>query len=132
MIPYRYNTPAVIGIAILFVCALGYGLFEARTIVYGPNIILAAEKATVSERIVLVQGQAERITELRINGRVVSVTEDGIFGENIALTEGYNRILIAATDKFGRTEEKVLELVYQPLTHGVDATLLERARTGVE
>lgn len=122
----------MIGVAILFLCIIGYALFEARNIVYGPNIILTTETTEVTERVVLIQGKAERIAELRINGRTIPVTESGVFEEPIVLTQGYNRIMVTATDKFGRTEEKVLELIYQPTTQGIDITPLDTPRPGVE
>ncbi len=122
----------MIGVAILFLCIIGYALFEARNIVYGPNIILTTETTEVTERVVLIQGKAERIAELRINGRTIPVTESGAFEEPVVLTQGYNRIMVTATDKFGRTEEKVLELIYQPTTQGIDITPLDTPRPGVE
>jgi hypothetical protein len=40
--------------------------------------------------------------------------ESGAFDERVLVSPGYNLITIAAEDKFGRMEEKKIEIVYQP------------------
>jgi hypothetical protein len=46
----------------------------------------------------------------------VPVTEAGGFDIPFALSPGFNRVVLDATDKYGHATEKVLEIVYTPAT----------------
>lgn len=94
---------------------LGYAYFEGKNVIRGPEIIInTPEETFVSpEQKVAIQGLAERIVELRLNGRPVSVTEAGAFYEEILLAPGYNELTFTARDKAGREAVKKLQVVYE-------------------
>jgi hypothetical protein len=116
MIPFRANRLTVIALVVFFLAIIGYAYFEARNVIRGPSIALAAttENITVHESLVLVRGTATNINELRMNGRIIPTTEAGAFEEAHLLAAGYNKIVLSATDKIGRSATKTLELVYEP------------------
>ena len=58
------------------------------------------------------KARAERITELKLNGKPISVTENGDFEEPYLLAEGSNHLILEARDARGRTTQKMLEIVY--------------------
>ena len=91
---------------------MGYGYYEARAMLYGPRISVPSEIIIVHEPFTVIQGKAEHISELRLNGTPISVTEDGIFEEPYLLTPGENRIVLDATDRFGRTRQESIEVIY--------------------
>lgn len=68
----------------------------------------------VSEPFITIEGAAERINSLTMNGKEITVTEDGVFTERYVLTPGYNRITLAAKDRYGKTTERSIEIVYTP------------------
>ena len=112
MLPYRYNKLTVGLVGLLFIAALGYSYFEGRHLLQGPMIALdtTEETLTVTEPYLRIQGTAERIVELQLNGRPVSVTEAGVFSEDIVLAPGYNRVRFTARDRTGRETVKDLEI----------------------
>lgn len=116
MLPYHHNRLTVIALAVFFLCVIGYAIFEARTIVAGPQIELDTPEnfISVTERLVIITGSAQNITEIRLNGNPITVTEAGVFEEPILLTPGYNKIVLTAEDKLGRETEKTIEIVYEP------------------
>lgn len=124
MIPFRTNRVAMVALLIFFVAVLGYAYFEARNVIHGPAISLSAPDTSVvvHEPLVLVRGTATNITELRMNGRIIPTTEAGAFEEAHLLADGYNNIVLTATDKIGRTTTKHIELVYVPETNPPEAT----------
>jgi len=67
----------------------------------------------VSEPLITISGQARRIASLALNGMEISVTEEGGFSEKYVLTPGYNRLILNARDKYGKTTERVVEIVYK-------------------
>ncbi|RJQ34789.1 hypothetical protein C4568_01945 [Candidatus Parcubacteria bacterium] len=112
MLPYRDSRLTVVLLGVFFLIAILYALFEARGQLMGPTITVDTRVATVDEPLLLIEGHAERISSLTMNGKEIPVTEDGLFREPYLLAPGYNRILLKATDSYGRSAERVLELVY--------------------
>ncbi len=114
MLPYRDGRITRIVLALFFILVVGYAYYEARGVLYGPNIEIASEVTEVSDPYIEIQGKAERISDLSMNGRPISVTEDGAFNEPYLLAPGLNRIMLDATDRYGRTAQEIVEVVYSP------------------
>ncbi|MDO8514630.1 MAG: hypothetical protein Q7S50_03745 [bacterium] len=116
MLPYRDSRLTYIALGIFFLIVLGYAYFEARGLLYGPSITIPSEVTEVHDPLVTIKGKADRISALSMNGKTISVTEDGVFEEQYLLAVGYNRIVLEAQDKYGRHRSKVIEVVYTPST----------------
>src|SRR3989344_2205681 len=114
MLPYRDSRLTVVLLGIFFLVAISYALFEARGQLMGPTIIVDTRVGSVDDPLILIEGHAERISSLMMNGREIPVTEDGLFREPYLIAAGYNRILLTAKDSYGRSAERVLEIVYTP------------------
>lgn len=114
MASHRDSKVIKIVLAIFFICVLIYALYEARGILSGPVVYIPAETLVSNEERVMVRGQAERIVELRMNGKTISVTEEGTFEEPFLLASGTNRIMLDAKDARGRTTSRTLDIVYMP------------------
>lgn len=109
-IPPRYAVALI-----FFLLLVGYGLFQTKNLILGPNIAIASplDGAAVGLNPVEVKGQADRIAFISLNGQQIFTDEKGNFNQKLLLTPGYNTIKVEAQDKFGRTIQKVLNLVYQ-------------------
>ncbi len=107
----RLSTGAIV---LFFVLLVAYGLYEAQAMVLGPRITLPQETLTLQSPYTLVRGTAEHIVEIRLNGVPISVTEDGVFEEPYVLSEGENRLLFEAHDKYGRKTEETVVIMYLP------------------
>lgn len=99
---------------IFFALALAYAVYEARGVLSGPVIHLTDNVRTTSEQYTSIRGRAERITELRLNGQTINVTENGDFNEPFLLALGTNRLILEAQDARGRLAVKTLDIVYIP------------------
>ncbi|MDO8552957.1 MAG: hypothetical protein Q7S01_05580 [bacterium] len=122
MLPYRDSRIIKIILVLFFVLVILYAYYEARGLLFGPSITVPQEAAVVHERFITLRGNAERISELTMNGRPVTVTEGGQFEEPYLLNDGYNRIVLRAKDRYGRTSESVVEVTYEPTTNLAVAT----------
>lgn len=102
-------------IIIITVLIVGYGLFRLKDLIAGPTIILEKPQTgdVLTQPLLEIKGQAKRISLLHLNGRRIFTDKNGYFKEALLLAEGYNIITLEARDKFNRTTEKVLRLVYQ-------------------
>ncbi len=114
MLPYRDSRLIRITLGIFFLIVAAYAYYEARGLLYGPVIDTASEVTVSHDRFIAIRGSAERIAELSMNGKPLAVTEEGMFEEPYLLAEGYNRIVLRARDKYGRTREKIIEVIYEP------------------
>jgi hypothetical protein len=114
MLPYRDSRLTQIAIGVFFLIVLCYGYFELQGILFGPRIAVTDAPVEVHEPFVTIQGSAERIASLRMNGTEIEVTEDGAFSEPYLLSRGQNRIVFDAKDKYGRTSQSVVTIIYTP------------------
>src|SRR3989338_8128214 len=114
MLPSRDSRLTRIILGVFFALVLLYAYFEARGLLYGPSINVPQQVTVVHEPFITIRGKADRISKLTMNGKPVSVTEDGAFNEPYLLAEGYNRIVLQASDKYGRTRESVVQIEYSP------------------
>ena len=114
MLPYRDSGIIKVILVLFFILVALYAYYEARGLLFGPSIEVPKEAAVVHDRFITIRGIAERISGLAMNGRPVTVTEDGKFEEPYLLNDGYNRIVLRAVDRYGRTRESVIEVMYEP------------------
>jgi hypothetical protein len=115
MLPYRDSRFIRIVLVLFFVLLIAYALYEAQGLLFGPSISVPEDIITVHEAFIYVSGRAERISELRMNGAPIAVTEAGEFREPYVLIPGSNYVLLEARDSRNRKASERLEIVYQPL-----------------
>lgn len=110
----RPSSPRHLAALAFFLLLGAYGLYQTRNLILGPKITIAAplNGAAIALNPVEIEGQAERIAFLSLNGGRIFTDENGNFKQKLLLARGYNIIRLEAQDKFGRTVKKVLQLVY--------------------
>jgi hypothetical protein len=113
MLPYRDSRIVRISLIIFFVLLIGYAFYEAQGILYGPVIEVPTETIVVTDPYTVIRGKAERITELRLNGKAISVTESGEFEEPYLLAAGTNYLILEAHDARGRRAHETITVIYQ-------------------
>src|ERR1700679_4119793 len=119
MLPYRDSTLTKVALVVFFLVIAGYAYFEARGILFGPTIQVSQSVEQVSVPYIELTGTTSHIATLSMNGQSVPVTESGTFDIPYALSPGFNRIVLDATDKYGNATEKVVEVVYTPATSSI-------------
>lgn len=62
----------------------------------------------------MIEGSTSHIAALYMNGKQIAVTESGEYSEPYALAPGYNRIVLEARDKYGKSTERAIEIMYTP------------------
>lgn len=112
MLPYRDSKLTQIALGIFFLIVLGYAYYEGRGLIYGPEINVSNNVLEVHTPFVIISGTTTHIASLSANGKEIPVTKDGAFADPYLLAPGDNRIILEAKDKYGRTKEKVVEIVF--------------------
>jgi hypothetical protein len=102
-------------LAIFFLIIIIYAIFGARSIISGVKIknVNITDGETFKNPITIIKGTAKNAIDLRLDGREISIDQDGNFNETIALLPGYNIINIKARDKFGYSDEKNYQVIYK-------------------
>lgn len=102
-------------IAVFVLIIIGYGIFQSEKLIKGPSITLTSPSSgqVITQNPVEIKGIAKNISAISLNDRPIFIDESGVFAEKLMLYPGYNIIKLRATDKFGSSVEKDVELVYQ-------------------
>ncbi|MBI3631864.1 MAG: hypothetical protein HY225_00230 [Candidatus Vogelbacteria bacterium] len=103
----------VIILVSISIFVLAYIFYEARFVIYGPQLIIYSPKnnTRVTDPILQISGKAKNISMLTINGRPIMITPDNLFSDKLLLLNGYNTIEVKAKDKFDQEKSEVLQLV---------------------
>lgn len=85
-----------------------YGLFEARRIIEGPEIVITspADGSATSSMGVVISGIAQNISFLTINDKPSYTDKAGNFTETLSIPPGFTVLTVRAVDRFGRRTAK--------------------------
>lgn len=114
MLPHRDSRLTRIALFVFFILVVIYGLYEAQGLLFGPKVNIASQTTVVHDPYVKIEGQAQRIASLSMNGKDIPVTETGQFSEPFLLARGENRITLDAKDTYGRKTSTNVTIVYVP------------------
>lgn len=101
--------------AIVAAILLGYAYYRTHDLIIGPQITIDTPEngATAEQSSLPIRGTVRNVAQLTLNGKTIAVDESGAFQEHVLLSYGYNILEVAGQDRFGRTTEKTLELIYK-------------------
>ncbi len=114
----RYSTKKIVRISIFFLVVAtvsSYAIFASHDFIIGPTISVTEPQngSTVSTPTVKIIGKVERIKDISLNDRLITIDDVGNFNETVLMAPGYNIFIIKVHDKFGRSKDYRLELVYK-------------------
>lgn len=92
-----------------------YAVWRSLDYIRGPQVIVTspADWSSISATTTQIIGRASRIKEIKLNGKTISINEQGDFSETIVLFPGTNIITVSAGDQFGRNISEELR-IYRP------------------
>ncbi|MEX0934811.1 MAG: hypothetical protein WDZ70_00600 [Candidatus Paceibacterota bacterium] len=99
----------------LFVGALlGYGYHAVNPFLAGPSLTLITpeDNAHLEKPLIEVRGSVQNLSHLYLNGRSITMTQEGTFAEELLLVPGYNTVELTGTDRFGREITTRRQIVY--------------------
>ena len=104
----------IVSLSVLFLIIILYAFFRSKDLIFGVKIknVNIVDGAKITESVLNVTGNARNAVNLTLDGREISVDQDGNFSETIALLPGYNVVDIRAKDKFGKSDEKIYKLMH--------------------
>lgn len=107
-------TPRLVILLVFFLILIAYSLFQARFIILGPHITVESpfDGERITSPIVILKGTAQNISYISLNDRPIFISEKGSFQEKLIAFPGVDIISIRARDRFGRSTEKQIRVVY--------------------
>lgn len=102
---------------IAFFVLLGlYSLFQARSIILGPELSIESPKANSSlpAGAITVVGTAKNISFLTLDDRQIYTDPTGHFEEELVMQPGINIIKLGAKDRFGREKVLLVQVLAEP------------------
>lgn len=110
--PSRFLAFLLFGLVSVFLLYFGVQYRQLR--LAPPLIIESPQNQTVTnERRIDVLGSTDADATVTINGVSVLVRSDGKFFDQVSLVEGINRIIVAATSRFGKVTTQTREVILQ-------------------
>lgn len=104
--------------SIFFIVILTIAFLGSKDLILGVkikkvDIVNIMDGTSTPGKIMRITGNAKNAKDLTLDGREISINQEGTFDETIALIPGYNIIDIKAVDKFGKSDEKIYKLMLQ-------------------
>ncbi len=101
-------------IAVLSVLLALYIIFQARFIIFGPQVSIESPRdaETLSQSLVLARGKASNISMITLNGRQIFIDEQGVWEEKLLVSPGVSIMTVRVRDRFGRENEKSVRVIY--------------------
>jgi hypothetical protein len=123
-----------IGIIATVVLVAGYTYFETRGLILGPVVTVTspAPGSTVTNEVIALIGTTRRASDITLNDRPIFVDKNGGWSEVLILAPGQNVLELTVTDRFGRVQRELVELVYKPTDLPAQAGTLPSATTTTE
>ena len=102
-------------LTLLFVIIFGYGIWKGRDLIFGIQLTVSGvqNNETTTSPVLSLSGVAYHAVQIIVDGRTVSVEENGTWQDSVALMNGYNVISVSAKDKFNRTISKIFTVNYE-------------------
>jgi hypothetical protein len=102
-----------IAFLLLFIVAVGYVLFQARFVIFGPQVEISYPKhgSLVAASMLSVEGKATNISWISLNDRQIFTDEKGFWSEKLMLPPGVSIITVKTRDRFGREIERSVQVM---------------------
>ncbi|MCA9361277.1 hypothetical protein KC845_01825 [Candidatus Kaiserbacteria bacterium] len=113
-----FNLRHILKAFFVFLLALGlvvYTAYQARFILAGPQISITDQLSSAqTDRVIILEGRANNIVYMTLNGRQIYTDQDGYFKESLVLENGYTVSTLRAKDRYGHEVSVRRSFVYLP------------------
>jgi hypothetical protein len=105
----------IIFIGLLIFVAVVYASFRAYPLVSGPSITVysPADGEYVASTTFEISGRVMRANIITLQGKPITIDTEGHFTETLVAQAPYTILVLVATDAYGKTASKTLEVIPQ-------------------
>jgi hypothetical protein len=109
-------------VCVVAILIITYAISRSLSYTRGPRISVfqPVDGSSIGASTVTIQGRADRINTLYLDGSPISMDQQGTFSEMMTVFPGSNIITLSAHDQFGRTTQTLIHLfgtVDLPIPH---------------
>jgi hypothetical protein len=100
-------------VALIAILIISYAIWRSSDYTRGPsiNVFWPQDGREATSSTIQIIGQAKRINQISLNGKQISIDEDGNFKETIIIFSGLNWITLHVNDRFGRDLTQQIRIV---------------------
>ncbi len=105
--------PKYIFLLVLSILLITYSSYQARFLIFGPQIWIDSPKDghSLESSLVTIEGRAKNIAWISLNDRQIFTDEKGAWSEKLIVSDGISIMSVKARDRLGRETEKHLQIV---------------------
>lgn len=105
--------PKVVFWIILFLLLTTYSLFQARFLIFGPQVSIDSPKdgEVVSSPLLTISGKGSNIAWISLNDRQIFTDEKGRWEETLIVAQGLSIMTVRVVDRFGREKVKSVRVL---------------------
>jgi hypothetical protein len=109
---YKFSIKHII-IAASSIIAVLYLGYQARFLIFGSGLKITYPQngALVATPLLTIEGRAKNIAWISLNDRQIFTDEKGFWKEKLMVSPGPSIITVKTRDRFGRVEEKTIQVV---------------------
>jgi len=98
---------------IVILLVVSYALWRSFSYARGPQITIndPADGSSTQNSTIVIHGNVERANNITLNGKAISIDEQGNFNQTIVIFAGANTITFEAHDQFGRVAHTQINLI---------------------
>lgn len=99
-------------VALLVLLAV-YSLYQARFLIFGPQVWITSPTngQTIEDSLVIIEGRAKNVAWISLNDHQIFTDENGKWSEELIVSDGISIMTIKARDRFGRETEESVQVV---------------------
>jgi len=117
-------TPKIVTVffSLLILFTVGYYLwYQVSSFNSTPYLFVSspAKDQIINDSNIIIEGETEKETTIKINGQSIFVDPDGYFKENIMLQPGENVLIIEAVNKSSKVTKEVRNIIYKKKSESI-------------
>ena len=99
---------------ILLAFLAGYALFEARFLMFGPQVTIQEPKDgfIAANPLITIRGRAKNAAWISLNGRQIFTDAKGNFSEKLIVSRGLSIMSVNVIDRFGREARETVRIIF--------------------
>lgn len=92
---------------------IAYALWRSFSYARGPHITIIEPRnhSSTASTTIQVVGRVERANQITLNGKAITIDEQGNFNETVVIFSGANILTLVAHDQFNRTVSEQVRVV---------------------
>lgn len=121
------------GVGLLLIVVF-YGIYQTRFVLWGPSLFVESptDGEVFTEPLITISGRVGSVAYISVNDYQIFSNEEGFFTHTLLLPEGHSIIKVMVRDRFGNTETREVNVVFEESPGTENSVRTETVSTSTE